>query len=110
MKIFTATLITFSFQIEFEIYRISINLNWSSKCLRLIEQITLKDSISMIQQNRSALVLVPSFARPTFTHNSLSVRAVNFWNDLPTDIKESRSLPLFENGMKKLLIAKYINF
>ena len=58
-------------------------------------------------RNRSAFV--PSFARPTITQNSLSVSAVSFWNDLHTDIKKSRSLPMFINRMKKFLLSKYIN-
>ena len=58
-------------------------------------------------RNRSALL--PSFARLTLTQNSLSVSAVNFWNELPNDIKESRSLPMFKNGVKKFLLSKYID-
>ena len=62
-----------------------------------------------IYDKRNRSVVVPSFARPTLTQNSLSVCAGNFWNDLPTDIEESRSFPMFKNRLTKFLIGKYIN-
>ena len=58
-------------------------------------------------RNRSDLN--PSFARLTLTQHSLSVSAINFWNQLPDAIKQCKSLPAFKNGVKKFLIDGYRN-
>ena len=55
-----------------------------------------------IYDKRNISALIPSFSRLTLTQNSLSVSAVNFWNELPTDIKESRSLPMFKKQSEKM--------
>ena len=61
-----------------------------------------------IYDTRNRSDLIPSFARLTLTQNSLSVSVMNFWNELPTDVKESRSLPMFKNRVKTFLLGKYI--
>ena len=51
--------------------------------------------------------LLPSQARLTVTQRSLSFCAINIWNSLPNQIKESPSLPSFKKRITNHLVSQY---
>ena len=51
--------------------------------------------------------LLPSFRRLTSTQHSLSYTAPTVWNNLPDEVKNSETLPIFKHRAKKYFISLY---
>ena len=51
--------------------------------------------------------LVPQFSRLTLTRSSVFFSGINFWNELPHEIKSSLSFTVFKIRVKNYLIGQY---
>ena len=56
---------------------------------------------------RNRNLLLPNFQRLTTTQQSLTFTAPSIWNQLPDELKSSRSFPIFKRNLKKYFIASY---
>lgn len=48
------------------------------------------------------------FRRTTFGRSFFSIRAINYWNTLPTELRSSTNYSTFKYKLKKLLKASHI--